>query len=94
VTVGSHHHPPMLILDARIIHEERLCIMKEEDPAQHIFPAQVPDKLRMAPSIPHRNAEMMVAPTDIIGDPGLCPGKHKNPRLAVATNLVLDKCRP
>jgi hypothetical protein len=84
----------VLILAARIVDEERFCVMKEENSAQHILPAPVPDELRMAPRIPHRNTEMVVAPADIVGDPRLCSGKHKNPRFAVATDFVLDKCRP
>jgi hypothetical protein len=84
----------VLILAARIVDEERFRVMKEENPAQHILPAPVPDELRMAPRIPHRNTEMVVIPTDIVGDPRLCPGKHKNPRFAVATDFVFDKCRP
>ena len=92
--VGSHHHPPVLILAARIVDEERFRVMKEENPAQHILPAPVPDKFRMAPRIPHRNTEMVVAAADIIGDPRLCPRKHKNSRLPITTDFVLDKCRP
>ena len=79
MAVGSHHHSPVLILAARIVDEERFRVMKEENSAQHILPASVPDELRMAPRIPHRNTEMVVAPTHIIGDPRLCPGKYKNP---------------
>ena len=92
--VGSHHHPPVLILVARIVDEERLRVMKEENSAQHILPAPIPDELRVAPGVPHRNTEMVVASADIIGDPRLCPGKYKNARFAVATDFVLDKCRP
>ena len=79
MAVGSHYHPPVQILAARIIDEERFCVMKEEDPAEHILPTQVPDQFRMAPSISHRNTEMVVALTDVIGNPWLCPSKHKNP---------------
>jgi hypothetical protein len=84
----------VLILGARIVDKERFRVMKEENSAQHILSAPVSDELWMAPRVPHRNTEMVVAPTDIIGDPRLCPGKHKNPRFAVATDFVLDKCRP
>ena len=93
MAVGSHHYPPVLILAACIVDEERFRVMKEENPAQHILPAPVPDELRMAPRIPHRDPEVVVACADIVGDPRLCPGKHKNPRFAVATDFVLDKCR-
>ena len=79
MAVGSHHHPPMLILAARIVDEERVGVMKEENPAQHILPAPVSDEFRMAPGIPYRNTEMVVALADIVGDPRLCPGKDKNP---------------
>ena len=48
----------------------------------------------MAPRVPHRNTEVVVPPADIVGDPRLCPGKHKNPRFAVAADIVLNKCRP
>src|SRR6267143_3863273 len=68
--------------------------MKEENPAQHILPAPVPDELRVAPRVPHRDTEMVVAPADIVGDPRLCSRKYKNPRFAVTTDFVLDKCRP
>ena len=79
MAVGSHHHPPVLILAARIVDEERFCVVKEEDPAEHILTTEVPDKFRMAPSISHRNTEMVVALTDVIGNPWLCASKHKNP---------------
>jgi hypothetical protein len=84
----------VLIFAARIVDEERLRVMKEENSAQHISPALVPDELRVAPRIPHRNTEMVVASADIIGDPRLCSGKYKNSRFAVATDFVLDNCRP
>ena len=79
MAVGSHHHPPVLILAARIIDEERFCVMKEEDSAEHILPTQVSDEFRMAPGIPHRNTEMVVALTDITGNSRLCSSRHKNP---------------
>lgn len=93
MAVGSQHYPPVLILAARIVDEERFRVMKEENPTQHILPTPVPDELRMAPRIPHRNTKMVIAPADIVGNPRLCPGKYKNPRFAVATDFVLDKCR-
>jgi hypothetical protein len=82
----------VLVLAACIVNEERFRVVKEENSAQHIFPASVPDELRMASRIPHRNAEMVIAPTHIVGDPWLCPGKYKNSRFTVATDLILDKC--
>jgi hypothetical protein len=82
----------VLVLAARIVNEERFRVMKEENSTQHIFPASVPDELRMASRIPHCNAEMVIAPTHIVGDPWLCPGKYKNSRFKVATNFILDKC--
>jgi hypothetical protein len=94
VAVGSHHHPPVLILAAGIVDEECFRVMKEENPAQHILLAPVPDELRMAPRIPYSNTEMVVAPADIVGDPRLCPGKDKNTRFAVATDFVFDKYWP
>jgi hypothetical protein len=54
-------------------------MMKEENAAQHILSALVPDELRMAPRIPHRNTEMVIASAKIIGNPRLCPCKYKNP---------------
>jgi hypothetical protein len=69
----------MLIFAAYIVYEERLCMMKEENAAQHILSALVPDELRMAPRIPHRNTEMVIASAKIIGNPRLCPCKYKNP---------------
>jgi hypothetical protein len=84
----------VLVLAARIVDEECFRVMKEKNSAQHIFLTPVSDELRMAPSIPHRNTEMVVAATDIIGDSRLCTGKHKNPRFPVATDFILDKCRP
>ena len=93
MAVGSHHDSPVLILAARIVHEKGFRVMKEENPAQHIILAAIPDELRMAPRIAHRNTEMVIAPTDIIGDPRLCTAKHENPRFAVATDFILDKCR-
>jgi hypothetical protein len=69
----------MLIFAAYIIDEEGLCVMKEENAAQHIFSALVPDKLWMAPRIPHRNTEMVIASAKIIGNPRLCPRKYENP---------------
>jgi len=62
-------------------------VMKEENPAQHILQTPVSHKFRMAPRVPHRNTEMVVAATGIIGDPRLRPGKHKNPRFTVVTNF-------
>jgi hypothetical protein len=84
----------VLILAARIVDEECFRVMKEKNPAQHILPTPVSDEFRVTPRVPHRNPEMMVAATDIIGNPRLCAGKHKNPRFSVATDFVLDKCRP
>jgi hypothetical protein len=69
----------VLIFAARIVDKKRFCVMKEENPAQHILPAPVPHELRMAPRIPHRYTEVVVASADIVGDPRLCSGKHKNP---------------
>jgi hypothetical protein len=83
----------MLIFAARIVDEERFRVMKEENSAQHIPSAPVPNELWMAPRISHRNTEMVVASANIVGDPRLCAGKHKNSRFAVGTDLVLDKCR-
>jgi hypothetical protein len=84
----------MLIFAAYIVDEERLCVMKEENAAQHIFSALVPDELRMAPGIPHRNTEMVIASAKIIGNPRLCPCKYENPRFAIATDFVFNKCQP
>ena len=94
MAVGSHHHPPVLIIAARIVDKERFRVMKEENPAQHILLAPVSDELRVAARIPHRDTEMVIAFADIVGDPRLCPGKHKNPRFAITTDFVLGKCRP
>ena len=94
MAVGGHYDPPVLILAARIIDEKRFCVMEEENSAQHIFPALVPDEFRMASRIPYCNTEMMVPPTDIVGNPRLCSGKHKYPRFPVATDFVSDKCQP
>jgi len=94
VAVGGDHHPPMLIVATHIVDEERFCVMKEENPAQHILSAPVPDELWMAPWISHRNTEMVVASTHIVGNPRLCAGKYKHSRFAVGTDFVLDKCRP
>jgi hypothetical protein len=69
----------VLILAACIVDEERFRVMKEENLAQHIFPALVSYQLRMAARIPHRNTKMVVTPADIVGDPRLCSGKHKIP---------------
>src|SRR5215475_9780655 len=84
----------MLILVASIVDKERLCVMKEKNSAQHVFLTPVSHEFRVTPRVPDRNAEMMVAPAHIIGNPWLCPSKHKNPRFAITTDLVLDKCRP
>jgi hypothetical protein len=84
----------VLILAAGIIDEEPFRVVKEENPAQHIFSALVSDKFRMASRIPHRNPEMVVASADIIGDPRLGSGEHENPGFAIATDFVLSKCRP
>ena len=94
MAVGRHHNPPVLILTARIIDEKRFCVMEEENSAQHIFPALVPDELWMASRISNCNAEMMIPPTDIVGNPRLCSGKHKYSRFSVATDFVSDKCQP
>lgn len=83
----------MLILGARIIDEECLCVMEEENPAQHILPTPVSHEFWMAPRVPHRNTEMVVAATDVIGNPRLCAGKHKNARFPVSTDFVLDEGR-
>jgi hypothetical protein len=82
----------VLILATRIVDEKRFCVMKEKNPAQHILLAPVPDEFRMAPRIPHRNPEMVVAPADIVCDPRLCPGKYKNSRFPIATDFIFDKC--
>jgi hypothetical protein len=84
----------VLILAARIVDEECFCVMKQKNSTQHIPPTPISDELRVASRIPYRNTEMMVAATDIIGNSRLCAGKHKNPRFSVATDFVLDKCRP
>jgi hypothetical protein len=69
----------VLIVTTRIVDEERFCVMKEENPAQHILPTLISHELRMASRVSHRNAEMVVRATDIIGDSRLCTGKHENP---------------
>jgi hypothetical protein len=69
----------VLILVARIVDKKCFCVMKEKHPAQHILMASISDEFRMAPRIPHRNTEMVVAPADIVCNPRLCPGKNKNP---------------
>jgi hypothetical protein len=69
----------MLIFAACVVDEERLCVMKEENAAQHIFSALIPDEFRMASRIPHRNTEMVVASAKILGNPRLCPCKYENP---------------
>ena len=79
MAVRSDYHPPMLIFAAYIVDEERLCVMKEKNPAEHILPASVPDELRMASRISHRNTEMMIAAANIVGDPWLCAVKDNNP---------------
>jgi hypothetical protein len=84
----------MLILCARIIDEECFRVMKEENPAQHILPTPVSHEFWMAPRVPHRYTEMVVSPTDIICNPRLCSGKHKNTRFPVSADFVLDEGRP
>jgi hypothetical protein len=69
----------VLIVTTCIVDEERFCVMEEKNSAQHILPTLVSDELRMAPRVSHRNTEMVVCTTDIIGDSRLCASKHKNP---------------
>lgn len=78
MAIWSEHDSPVLIVTARIVDEECFCVMKEENPAQHILPTLISHEFRMAPRVSHRNAEMVVCTTDILGDSRLCAGKHKN----------------
>jgi hypothetical protein len=78
MTIGRGHYPPVLILTACIVDEERFGVMKEENPAQHILSAPVPDEFRTASRISHRNTKMVVTLTNIVGDPGLSSGKDEN----------------
>jgi hypothetical protein len=94
VAVRSYHHPPVLILAAGIVDEKPFRVVEKENPAQHILSAPVPDEFRVAPRIPHCDTEMVVSPADIIGNPRLGPGKHKNPRFAVAADFIFNKCGP
>ena len=94
VAVRSYYHPPVLIRDAGIVDEKPFRVVEKENPAQHILSTPVSDEFRVAPRIPYRDTEMVVCPADIIGDPRLGPGKHKNPRFAVAADFILNKCWP
>ena len=79
MAIWSEHDSPVLIITACIVDEERFCVMKEKDSAQHIFSTVVSDELRVASRVSDRNTKMMVCVADVIGNSRLCAGKHKNP---------------
>lgn len=68
--------------------------MEKQEAAQHIFSTLISDQLRITAFVPNRNAEMMIATADILGQSRLCPGKYEQAGLTIAAELVAHERRP
>jgi hypothetical protein len=84
----------MLIVPAGVVEDEGLGLMKQEDAAQHVIPAEVVDKIGMGARIPNRQAEMVIVKAQVVRHARAGSGEHKHPGFAVPAYLVVEKGRP
>ncbi len=68
----------MLIASADVVHDQSLCMMEEENAAEHIGFAPIAHQLRTAAGIPDGDTEMVIIGTAIVRHPRLCAGKDKD----------------
>lgn len=86
--------PPALIVPAMIIRQQLATMMKQQHAAQHVTAALIADDIWTSPLITNGNTEMMTVEAPIVRYPRLRPGKHKNPRLSIATDFIAGESRP
>ena len=76
--IRGHDQPPVLIVPTGIVEQERLCMVEQKDPTEHVAVADVAHTFRMAAGISHRQAKMMIPITLVLGHTRLCSRKDKN----------------
>ena len=92
--IGCYHNPPVLIVPAMIVRQQRATVVKQQYAAQHIAITLIPDNIGTSPCIAYSNTEMMIVEAPIVRHPSLRSGKYKNPRLSIATDFIAGEGDP
>ena len=76
--IRGHDQTPVLVVPTGVVEQERLRMVEQEDPAEHVAVTDVAHTFRMAAGISHGQAEMMIPITLVLRHTRLCARKHKN----------------
>ena len=76
--IRGHDQPPVLVAPTGVVEQERLRMMEQKDPAEHVAVAHIAHTFRMAAGVSHGQAEMMIPITLVLRHTRLCARKNKN----------------
>ena len=78
MAIRCHDQSPMLVIPTGVVEKHGLGMMEQQDPAQHIAVAEVPDAFGMASRISHGQSKVMISVTYVLCHTRLGAGKYKN----------------